>query len=346
MEYNGRYKVFDPEQILTYPVSQRTNKVKLENLIKPDLLSEMTFSVPMEVENKIDLLAREMVAARENKRPVLLFTGAHLIKNGLGILLTDLVKRGLLTMISGNGATSIHDFELGLMGETSEYVPQALEKGQFGMAFEFNYINAALLVGNRYRLGYGESVGRMICDDLFRNEVEKILGLEYGSIEFTYPEICVQAVCYENKIPVTIHAGIGTDVLDQHLYFDGEAKGGCSGRDFLIYAEEISRFTNGGVILNVGSAVTGPEVFLKAASMVGNIGNTPGRIVTADFDLRPYNPEKFTDENSFGYYYRDQKSIVTRIPQAYGGQGYYIEGNQKQTFPLLYKKLLERTINQ
>lgn len=341
MEYKGRYNAFDPGQIECYPLSERTNKVRLGDLFEPDLISEMTFSVPKQVEDNIDKLAGEIVSAREQKRPVVLFTGAHLIKNGLGKLLADLVKRGMFTLVSGNGATSIHDFELGLIGETSEYVPQALEKGQFGMAFEFNYINAALIVGNRQKLGYGESVGRLICDRTFRNEVEDMLELKRDSIDFTHPDTSVQAVCYENNIPMTIHAGIGTDVLDQHLYFDGEAKGGCSGRDFLIYTEEVTRFTGGGVILNVGSAVTGPEVFLKAASMAGNTGHTPGRIITADFDLRPYNPDTFVDENAVGYYYRDQKSIVTRIPQAYGGQGSYIEGNQKQTFPLLYKKLLK-----
>jgi hypothetical protein len=341
MEYEGRYKAFDQGQIKTYPVSERTNKVKLNDLLQPGLIRKSTFSVPRETEDKIDFLAREIISARDKKKPVLLFTGAHLIKNGLGKLLVDLVKRGIFTMVSGNGATSIHDFELGLMGETSEYVPQALEKGQFGMAFEFNYINAALIVANRYKLGYGESIGRLICDDQFRSEVENTLGLTRGSIEFSYPDISVQAVCYENHIPVTIHAGIGTDVLDQHYYFDGEAKGGCSGRDFLIYTEQISKLTDGGVILNVGSAVTGPEVFLKAASMAGNTGHTPENIIAADFDLRPFNPETFVDENAVAYYYRDQKSIVSRIPQAYGGEGIYIEGNQKQTFPLLYKKLLE-----
>jgi len=341
MEYKGRYKIFDPSQIVTYPVSERTNKVKLVDLADPDNISGMVYEVPKDVEVSIVLLAREILAAREKNRPVLLFTGAHLIKNGLGRLLGDLVRRNLFTMISGNGATSIHDFELGLIGETSEYVPQALEKGQFGMAFEFNYINAALILGNRYRLGYGESVGRMICDGAFRKEAAKILEPEDLSIKFRYPELSVQAVCYENKIPFTIHAGIGTDVLDQHVHFDGQAKGGCSGRDFLIYTNEISRLTEGGVLLNVGSAVTGPEVFLKAASMAGNIGHVPNKIITANFDLRPYNPDKSTDENAVGYYYRDQKSIVTRIPQAYGGKGYYIGGNQKQTFPLLYNKLLE-----
>ena len=341
MEYKGRYRAFDPAQIKTYPLGERTNKVRLADLLEPDSIGEMSFSVPEEVEDRIAMLAGEIISARKNERPVLLFTGAHLIKNGLGLLLADLVRRGLLTMVSGNGATSIHDFELGLIGETSEYVPRALEKGQFGMAFEFNYINAALIAGNRMKLGYGESVGRVIRDESFRKEVEKILGLKRGSIAFAYPEICLQAVCYEKNIPMTIHAGIGTDVMDQHLYFDGEAKGGCSGRDFLIYTEEVSRLSDGGVILNVGSAVTGPEVFLKAASMTGNTGQRPGRIITADFDLRPYNPDSFADENAVAYYYRDQKSIVTRIPQAYGGQGFYIEGNQKQTFPLLYKKLVQ-----
>ena len=333
MEYKGRYKIFDAEQITTYPVSERSNKVKLDDLIKPEDIDNMSFDVSDEAEENLTLLAREIVSAREKNRPVVFFTGGHLVKNGLSRLLGDLIKRDLFTLISGNAATSIHDFELALFGATSEYVPQALEKGQFGMAYEFNYINAALILGNRQKLGYGEALGKFICDESFREEAVKILELDNKSIEFKHPEISIQAICYENNIPLTIHAGIGTDVLDQHAFFDGEAKGGCSGRDFLIYANEISELDEGGVVLNVGSAVTGPEVFLKAASMAGNIGRVPKMIITANFDLRPYNPENFTDENSVGYYYRDQKSIVTRVPQAYGGKGYYVGGNQKQTFP-------------
>ncbi len=341
MKYKGRYKIFDPGQILSYPVQERSNKVKLDDLLTPEQVNNMAFSVPEAVERDIDLLAREILSARNKQRPVVFFTGAHLIKNGLSPLIGDLVKRGLFTMISGNAATSIHDFELGLIGETSEYVPQALEKGQFGMAFEFNYINAALSLGNKQSLGYGEAIGRLICDASFRNKVTDLLNLEPGSINFKHPELSLQAICYEYKVPVTIHAGIGTDVIDQHYYFDGEAKGGCSGRDFLIYTHEISNLSNGGVILNIGSAVTGPEVFLKAASMAANTGHVPNKIITANFDLRPYNPVNFTNENAVAYYYRDQKSIVTRVPEAYGGVGYYIGGNQKQTIPLLYKKLLE-----
>jgi len=341
MDYKGRYKFFDPGQIVTYPVKERSNKVKMGDLIAPAHLDKMTFSVPEDVERNIDLLAKEIVSAREKQRPVVLFTGAHLIKNGLSPLIGDLIKRGFFTIISGNGATSIHDFELGLIGETSEYVPQALEKGQFGMAFEFNYINAALSIGNRHHIGYGEAIGKLICDESFRREVTDLLNLEPGSINFMHPELSLQAICYEYEVPLTIHAGIGTDVIDQHPYFDGEAKGGCSGRDFLIYTHEISNLSDGGVILNIGSAVTGPEVFLKAASMAANTGHVPNKIITANFDLRTYNPEDFTNENAVGYYYRDQKSIVTRVPEAYGGKGYYIGGNQKLTIPLLYKKLLE-----
>jgi len=341
MKYNGKYPIFNPGKIKTYPVAGRNNKVKYSDLIFPDQLDSLEITISKEMEDRIEDLAKDIISAKEKGHPVMLFTGGHMIKNGLSILLGDLIKKGVFTMISGNGSTSIHDFELGLIGETSEYVPQALEKGEFGMAYEFNYINAALIVGDRKNLGYGESVGKMIFDSSFRNEVEEVLDLEKSSIQFSYPEISVQYTCYKNNIPFTVHVGIGTDVIDQHPYFDGRVKGGCSGRDFLIYTSEIARMENGGVLLNIGSAVTGPEVFLKAASMAGNTGNVPDKIITANFDLRTYNPEDFTKEDRVGYYYRDQKSIVTRVPDAYNGKGYYIGGNQLNTFPVLYKKIIE-----
>jgi len=341
MKYKGKYKAFDPQLIKTYPVAGRNNKVKFKDLIFPEKIKSLEITISKEMEDRIKNLAKDMINAREKNNPVVFFTGGHLIKNGLSLLLGDLIKRKVFTLVAGNGSTSIHDFELGLFGETSEYVPQALEKGEFGMAYEFNYINAALTVGDRHELGYGEAIGKMIVDDSFRNEVEQVLQLKKGAMQFKFPELSVQEICYQNNVPFTVHAGIGTDVIDQHPYFDGRAKGGCSGRDFLIYTNEIANLQNGGVILNVGSAVTGPEVFLKAASMAGNVGNVPDKIITANFDLRTYNPEDFTKEDRVGYYYRDQKSIVTRVPDAYNGKGYYIGGNQINTFPTLYKKLIE-----
>ena len=337
MNYQGRYRIFDPKQIVTYPISTRENKVKLSDLLTPEQALASDYDVDVAIKKDVQILAETLVELRRKNLPVLLFTGAHLIKNGLGLLLADMVKKDLLTCVSGNMATSIHDFELAMIGETSEYVPQALEKGQFGMAYEFAYLNAAIALGDKRELGLGECLGKTIVEEDFRKEVLKNVWKEGSPDHFQFPEMSVLATCYRKNIPFTIHAGMGTDVTDQHDSFDGRAKGGCSGRDFLIYTHEIEKLYRGGMVLNIGSAVTGPEVFLKAASMTGNIGKTPKGIITADFDIRPFHRAHITDESKTGYYYRDQKSIVVRVPEAYGGKGYYIEGNQKQTFPLFYK---------
>lgn len=340
MEYDGRYRVFDSTRIETYPLSTRSNKVKLSDLVHPQDVDALALELPPGVQADIRAVAEAVVAARREDKPVMLFTGAHLIKNGLGPLLVDLVERGAVTLVAGNAATSIHDFELALTGETSENVPAALDKGRFGMAYEFAYINLALSVGNQQKLGFGEVLGRMICDDTFRRQVLALAAREGSPARFQHPEVSVLAACYRRGIPFTVHAGIGTDVIDQHPSFDGQAKGGCSGRDFLIYTNEVTRFTQGGVVLNIGSAVTGPEVLLKAVSMAANVGRAPRGILTADFDLREHEPRQMADEAAPGYYFRDQKSVVTRIPQAFGGRGLYVRGDQKQTFPFLYQQIV------
>lgn len=341
MEYNGRYDMFDMAKINTYPLKTRTNKVKLDDLVAPDAVDKIVIDLPDKTCSDIETIAKTIADARKADRPVVIFTGAHLIKNGLGPLLAELVNRRIVTLVAGNAATGIHDFELALIGQTSEYVPNALGQGQFGMAYEFAYINTALSVGNKQKLGYGESLGKMICDEEFRNEVISLVGRDDSPKSFAHPEISVITACYKNNIPLTIHVGVGTDVIDQHVSFDGQAKGGCSGRDFLIYAEQMTKFPAGGVVLNIGSAVTGPEVLLKAVSMAANVGKVPSGILAADFDLRVHKPEAMSDESAQCYYFRDQKSIVTRVPEAFGGKGLYIQGNQKQTFVLLYKKIME-----
>ena len=340
MTYQSKYKSFETGQIKTYPIGSRTNKVTLKDMVRPEEVLEQDFRIDRDVLENIKEVASAIVEFRKHKKPVIFFSGAHLIKNGLGLLFCDLVKRGMITLFAGNGATSIHDFELALIGQTSEHVRQALAKGQFGMAYEFCYHNLALQLGNIHNLGYGECLGRVICDDEFRSEVWNLADRKGDPATFAHPEVSLLAACYESNIPFTVHVGIGTDVIDQHASFDGRAKGGCSGKDFLIYAEEITKLTAGGAILNVGSAVTGPEVFLKAASMAANTGKTPKHILTADFDIRHYEPTRMTDESAQCYYFRDQKSIITRVPQAFNGKGYYIHGNQKVTIPLLYKAII------
>jgi hypothetical protein len=341
MEYQGRYKAFDASQIQTYPVATRSNKVKLGNLVFPKDVAGLSLDVSQQARRDVRAVAEAVVAARRAGKPVILFTGAHLIKNGLGPLLLDLVERDCVTLVAGNGATTIHDFELALIGETSENVPAALDKGLFGMAYEFGYINTALSVGNEQKLGYGESLGRMICDEPFRRQAMSRMAQADSPSNFLHPEVSVLAACYRRRVPFTVHVGIGTDVIDQHPSFDGQAKGGCSGRDFLLYTNEVTKLTEGGVVLNVGSAVTGPEVLLKAVSMAANVGCVPHGILAADFDLRMHEPRQMTDESAPCYYFRDQKSVVTRIPEAFGGKGLYVQGDQKQTIPLLYQQIIE-----
>jgi hypothetical protein len=333
--------VFDSSRIATYPLEGRSNKVTLGDLVFPGGLDALNLDVPEQTARDIQMVAEAIVAARRAKKPVILFTGAHLIKNGLGPLLADLVERRFVTLVAGNAATTIHDFELALIGQTSENVPAALGQGQFGMAYEFAYINLALSVGNQQKLGYGETLGRMICDEVFRRQVLALAATEGSARTFAHPETSVLAACYRHEVPFTVHVGIGTDVIDQHPSFDGQAKGGCSARDFLIYTHEVTKLTEGGVVLNIGSAVTGPEVLLKAASMAANIGAVPRDILTADFDLRRHDPAQMADERAQGYYFRDQKSVVTRIPQAFGGRGFYVQGDQRATFPLLYRAILQ-----
>ena len=342
MEYKGKYNAFDPSAIKTYPISGRKNKVKLADLVFPDKVMALKNDLPDAVLADIRNLAGSIAASREKGRSVICFTGAHLIKNGLGPLLVELVNCRIVSLVAGNVATAIHDFELALIGQTSENVPNALGKGRFGMAAEFAYINAAMSLGDEENLGLGESLGRTICDEAFRERVFAKAAIDDGPLSFGHTEVSVLAACYQNDIPFTVHAGIGTDVTDQHPSFDGRAKGGCSGRDFLIYTSEITKLTAGGVILNVGSAVTGPEVLLKAVSMAANVGRAPSGIVTADFDIREYRPDEMSDESSSAYYCRDLKSVVPRIPQAFQGKSVYVRGNKKQTFPLLFKMIIER----
>ncbi|NLH17531.1 MAG: hypothetical protein GX455_13230 [Phycisphaerae bacterium] len=341
MDYHGQCRIFDPSRISRYPLNRRRNKVRLEQLADPDVVRRQTIELPKSIEHSIEMIAHSIRAARSAGKAVILFTGAHLVKNGMGPLVVDLVHRKLVTLVAGNGATSIHDFELALIGQTSEDVPNALGAGQFGMSREFDYFNVALQLGDSMALGFGESLGRMIRDADFRGRV--FSGLKPPADtprDFVHPEVSILAACHDCGVPMTIHVGIGTDVTDQHPSFDGRAKGGCSGRDFLIFADEVTRLAGGGVVLNIGSAVTGPEVLLKAVSMAANIGAPPKGLVTADFDLRPQGP-KGCGEDTHPYYYRDQKSVVTRVPEAFGGRGEYVQGDQKLTFVRLFQKLTE-----
>jgi hypothetical protein len=231
-----------------------------------------------------------------------------------------------------NAAGAIHDLELALAGRTSEDVPHALPRGEFGFAEETGrLINRAMAHAAQLQVGAGEGLGRLMEGEPFPD-----------SVEFPHEALSLFSGAWRCGAPVTMHASIGTDVVDQHPAFDPAAKGAASGHDFAIFCAEVERMNQGGVFLNIGSAVSGPEVFLKACSMCANIGRPPVQPVTASFDFRPANPADVDDERRPDYYLRDLKSIVVRIPEAFGGQGHYVEGDHLQTVPAFYARLIKR----
>ncbi len=333
MEYEGKYELFDVEKIKTYSLDERSSQLTLENMIE---LNEIIKGPMFYDSPELRDVADSIIKARQQSKPVILFSGAHLIKNGLSPILNDLIKKNIVTCIGTNGAFSIHDFELAFSGKTSENVPNALKEGKFGFAEETNrYINLALIHGNKLKLGYGEAVGRLIDGQPFPQ-----------SLTFKYPEISVLYNAYKNDIPCCVHCAIGGDIYQMTKYFDGEALGGCSGRDFWIFAKEISKLENGGVVLLIGSPVIGVEAILKSFSMSANIGNSPKAhsLTTAVFDIREANIEdvKKNRKDKPSYYFRDIKSIVIRIPESFNGKGYYIKGEFEKTIPSLYKLIINK----
>ncbi|MBN1808090.1 MAG: hypothetical protein JW909_03415 [Planctomycetes bacterium] len=363
MKQDSHGVVFDLSRVKTYPLKVRGNKVDVGMASDLEALraSAPACSAAPWFRNGrpgagpdqsagLRELAGYIVDCHRNGRPVVVMTGAHPIKNGQIALIVDLIERGVVTLYSTNGAGTIHSFELALTGASSESVRDALPKGEFGMAFETGaYLNYAIRVGVEQGCGYGESMGRLYCDADFRREViersfreHEDTGEYYKPYDgFPYAGNCVFAAAYARGVPACVHASLGTDIIDQHPSFDGAAKGAASGRDFLIFAEEMCRFTEGGVVLNIGTAIMGPEVLLKAVSMAVNVGKSPASLWTGDFDVRPFVfDDDVRDESEYYYYLRDQKSVATRIPKVLGGNGFYFQGMHRDTLEPLYQYIV------
>ena len=308
------HAAIDLRKIKTYPIHQRVNLVKFADLVKPGDPAP-PFSNP-----DIDQVVADILTARRSDRPVILMMGGHVIKCGLSLLLIELLRAGIITHIAGNGAVSIHDMEIAMIGETSEDVATSIEDGSFGMAEETGHIvNQALRKGAITGLGYGEALGRYIAENAF-----------------PYREYSLLHNAYMLGIPMTIHVTIGADIIHQHPECDFGILGAASGQDFKIFCASISKLENG-VFLNYGSAVTGPEVFLKAVSITRNLGYSVEGFTTANFDIFPlgedYRTPSSTDTPE--YYYRPKKNVVIR-PTSLDGQGYHIQGDHLQTLPYLY----------
>jgi hypothetical protein len=301
-----------------------------KNLVKEEDIKEVGKYVP-EMPNDKDFyqLVDHIVAARKNNRPVIMFMGAHVIKCGLSKFIIELMKKGYVTHIAGNGAFSIHDFELGYLGETSEDVPTAIEDGSFGMWSETcGWMNEAIKIGYKNGWGYGTSIAKYIeqNEDKFPNKKNNVL--------FN---------AYLLGIPATIHTSIGTDIIHQHPDADFAAFGATSGNDFHKMCGSVAQLEDG-VFLNFGSSVMGPEIFLKALSIARNLGNEVNRLTTANFDLVQLGDYRikigYDDPN---YYYRPRKNIVNR-PTQKDGQGWHFEMNHLVSIPALYYSINEKFV--
>lgn len=315
------YHALDLRAVRTYRLGTRANLVKANAMLDP------AAPPPTFPSAELAEVAARIATARQNDRPVILMMGAHVIKCGLSRILIDLMERGVITHLATNGAGAIHDFELALIGETSEDVPHSIEDGSFGMAEETGRLmNEAVQTGARAGLGFGEALGRAISsDDRFR-----------------FRTVSVAGAAYRLRIPFTVHKTIGTDIIDQHPSADFGAQGWASGHDFKIFAAAIAGL-EGGVFLNVGSAVTGPEVFLKALSIARNLGHRVAVFTTANFDLLDlgdYRAHVTTDHPH--YYYRPRKNVVNR-PVSLGGRGFHITGNHVATIPNLAHLVRQQT---
>src|SRR5580692_4425547 len=304
--------------VRTYPLASRKSKVSVCDFAKPPAangsLVKLLDSLPdiLAARDLRHLLAAIHLACRERKA-ILWGIGGHVIKVGLGPVLIDLMRRGFVSGIAMNGAALIHDFEIALAGNTSEDVEAGLGAGQFGMASETGeYVNEFSKLASRLHIGYGEAAGQFLTS---------------GILNVKHAASSVLVGAYQQRIPVTIHLAIGTDIPHMHPAADGPCLGAATFLDFRLFCALVKQMHPGGVYLNWGSAVLLPEVFLKAVSVARNLGVPLEPITTANFD--------------FIQHYRPLQNVVKRPTVSERGdrksesRGYAITGHHELLMPLV-----------
>ena len=308
-----RFPEVDLNAIRTRPIAERESKVGIADLApRPDPtrpVGQFLDLLPRQLAAEgLRRLVRALVAAHRAGRPVVAMLGGHVVKVGASPALLALVERRVITCLAMNGAAAIHDFELAMWGKTSENVEETLGQGAFGMAGETaELMNEATRTGERRKLGLGEALGRALVE-----------------LDAPHQEVSLLATGYTLGIPVTVHVAIGTDILHQHPSASGRAIGDTSFRDFRRLAAAL-RGLSGGVVLNLGSAVIMPEVFLKALSVVLNLGAPLTALTTANMD--------------FMRHYRPGKNVLER-PTRGIGEGIELVGHHEIMLPLLASLVL------
>jgi hypothetical protein len=318
------YPTFDRSQLRVLPLAERAHDFDLSQVIALDADLRLNQSP------ELHAVAQRVIQAHQNGKQVILMMGAHVIKTGLSRFVIDLMERGVLTHIGMNGACVIHDYELALIGATTESVARYITAGQFGLWRETGQINEIIRQGNAEGMGIGEAVGRAIHQGALPHQAISIL-----------------AAGYRLRIPITVHVGIGYDIIHEHPNCDGAAFGEASYRDFLVIAESVSKLQHG-VMLNVGTSIMGPEVYLKALAMARNVAHQQGRQInhftTAVFDLQDLGDDvhQTPDKDEPAYYFRPFKTILVRTVQD-GGESFYIRDYHQATLPALHRRVVQAT---
>jgi hypothetical protein len=313
--YDNNLVPLDLGKVKTYPLKSRPSKVIVDDFARTveenSSLQDFLASLPniFAVQSLRDLAAH-IRRARELRKPIIWGIGGHVIKTGLAPVIIDLMKRGFVTAIAANGSVLVHDAEIAMVGSTSEDVDATLSGGVFGGADETGkLLNRAAQEGARDGIGLGEAMGRTLLAQDPKNQDHSLL-----------------CAAYKSRVPFTAHVTIGGDIAHFHPSADGASLGATSHTDFRLLAELVQRLNGGGVYLNIGSAVTLPEVFLKCVTLVRNLGHELGEITTANFD--------------FIQSYRALTNVVRRPTANGAGRGYSITGHHELTIPLFAAELI------
>ncbi|HWG44185.1 MAG TPA: hypothetical protein VN688_15510 [Gemmataceae bacterium] len=312
------YPLFDRSRLRIQPLAQRQHDLDLSVMLPLDA------PLPAFEHPAFAVLGQRLSEACRRGRARMLVMGAHVIRAGVSRYLIDLMERGLIDHIAMNGAGPIHDWEFALIGATTESVARYIRSGEFGLWHETGRMNDVIRDGARQGLGLGEALGRVIREE-----------------KFPHADISILAAGVRLGVPVTVHSGIGYDILHEHPNCDGAALGETSYRDFLAFAQTVTRL-EGGAMFNFGSAVMGPEVYLKALAMARNVAQQDGRVIrhftTAVFDLIPLEGDtrQQAPKSDPRYYYRPWKTILVRTV-ADGGESFYVAGDHRVTVPHLHR---------
>lgn len=313
--YEDDLKPLSLDNVSTYPLASRPSKVTLKDFAQPlkedSSLRDFLESLPsILAARSLRELAAQVRRARSLHKPIIWGLGGHVIKTGLAPLIVDLMRRGYVSAIAVNGSVLVHDAEIALVGSTSEDVDATLGAGAFGAAEETGeLLNRAAREGARDQIGLGEALGRALL-----------------ALDPKHREYSLLCEAYERRVPLTAHVLIGADITHFHKSVDGAALGATTHTDFRLLAELVRRMSGGGVYLNIGSAVVLPEIFLKAVTLVRNLGHPLEDFTTANFD--------------FIQQYRPLTNVVRRPTADGAGRGYSITGHHELTIPLLAAAIL------